>query len=67
MMMMMLVDSRNSSSTSIVGEQGCHSNTLKAMIKTALRGATVLLLGTGAVNAQQQIDLSAAPSTLALQ
>ncbi len=43
-----------------------HSNTLKAMIKTALRGATVLLLGTGAVNAQQQINLSAAPSTLTL-
>src|SRR5580692_6278611 len=43
-----------------------HSNTLKAMIKTALRGAAVLLLGAGAANAQQQINLSAAPSTLTL-
>src|SRR5579859_7658452 len=43
-----------------------HIYTLKAMIKTALRGAAVLLLGAGAANAQQQINLTAAPSTLAL-
>ena len=34
-------------------------NSLKAMIKTAVRGAAVLLLGVGAAGAQQQINLTA--------
>jgi hypothetical protein len=41
-------------------------NTLKAMMKTALRGAAVLLLGAGAAVAQQQINLTAGPSSLTL-
>jgi hypothetical protein len=43
-----------------------HINSLKAIIKTAVRGATVLLLGVGAAGAQQQINLTAAPTTATL-
>jgi len=43
-----------------------HINSLKAMIKTAVRGAAVLLLGVGAAGAQQQINLSAGPATASL-
>src|SRR6516225_3984323 len=43
-----------------------HINSLKAMIKTAVRGAAVLLLGAGAAGAQQQINLTAAPTTVTL-
>ena len=41
-------------------------NSLKAMIKTAVRGAAVLLLGVGAAGAQQQINLTAGPATASL-
>ncbi|KAA6458590.1 hypothetical protein DYQ86_18670 [Acidobacteria bacterium AB60] len=41
-------------------------NTLKAIVKTAARGAAVLLLGAGIARAQQVINLSAGASTLAL-
>ena len=34
-------------------------NSLKAILGTAVRGATVLLLGAGVASAQQQINLSA--------
>jgi len=38
-------------------------NSLKAMVKTALWGAAVLLLaGTGIAVAQQQVNLTAAPT-----
>jgi hypothetical protein len=39
-------------------------NTLKAVVKTALQGAAVLLFGIGVANAQEQLTLSAGPSTL---
>src|SRR5579863_10721277 len=38
-------------------------NSLKATLKTALLGAAVLLLGAGVAGAQQQINLTAAPTT----
>ena len=41
-------------------------NSLKAMIKTAVRGAAVLLLVAGAAATQAQVNLTAAPTTLAL-
>jgi hypothetical protein len=41
-------------------------NSLKAIVKTALRGAAVLLLGAGVAPAQQTINLSAGPSTATL-
>jgi hypothetical protein len=41
-------------------------NSLKAMIKTAMRGAAVLLLGAGAAAATAQVNLTAAPTTLTL-
>jgi hypothetical protein len=41
-------------------------NSLKAMIKTAMRGAAVLLLGAGAAAAMAQVNLTAAPTTLTL-
>src|SRR5580692_4071360 len=41
-------------------------NSLKAMIKTAMRGAAVLLLGAGAAAAMAQVNLTAAPTTLNL-
>src|SRR5580692_9558580 len=41
-------------------------NSLKAMIKTAMRGAAVLLLGAGAAAALAQVNLTAAPTTLTL-
>ncbi len=41
-------------------------NSLKAIIKTAVREAAVLLLGVGAAGAQQQINLTAAPTTATL-
>jgi hypothetical protein len=41
-------------------------NSLKAIVKTALRGAAVLLLGAGVASAQQTINLSAGPNTIAL-
>ena len=37
-------------------------NTLKAIAKAAVRGAAVLLFGAGVATAQQQINLTAAPS-----
>ena len=39
---------------------------LKAMIRTAIHGATALLLGAGVAAAQQQVNLTAAPTSLAL-
>ncbi len=41
-------------------------NSLKATIKSAVRGAAVLLLAAGAAVAQQQINLTAAPTSLTL-
>ena len=41
-------------------------NTLKAIAKAAVRGAAVLLFGAGVATAQQQINLTAAPSSLTL-
>jgi len=41
-------------------------NSLKAMIKTAMRGAAVLLLGAGAAAAQAQVNITAAPSSATL-
>ncbi len=41
-------------------------NSLKAIVKTALRGAAVLLLGAGVASAQQTINLSAGPTTATL-
>jgi hypothetical protein len=41
-------------------------NSLKAIVKTALRGAAVLLLGAGVAPAQQTINLSAGPTTATL-
>ena len=41
-------------------------NSLKAIIKTALRGAAVLLFGASAAVAQQQVNLTAAPTSLTL-
>jgi hypothetical protein len=41
-------------------------NTLKAIANAAVRGAAVLLFGAGVATAQQQINLTAAPSSLAL-
>ena len=41
-------------------------NSLKAILKTALRGAAVLLLGAGVAPAQQTINLSAGPTTATL-
>ena len=38
-------------------------NSLKATLKTALLGAAVLLTGAGVAGAQQQINLTAAPTT----
>ena len=38
-------------------------NSLKATLKTAVLGATVLLLGAGVAGAQQQINLTAGPAT----
>src|SRR5579863_5014211 len=43
-----------------------HINSLKALIKTTVRGAAVLLLGAGAAGAQQQINLTAAPTSVTL-
>ena len=43
-----------------------HINYLKSILKTAISGATVLLLGTSAASAQQQINLTAAPTALTL-
>ncbi len=43
-----------------------HINSLKAMIKLAVRGAAVLLLGVGAAGAQQTINLSAGPASASL-
>src|SRR5580704_7890249 len=37
-------------------------NSLKATLKTAVLGAAVLLLGAGVAGAQQQINLTAAPT-----
>ena len=37
-------------------------NSLKAIVKTALRGAAVLLLGAGVASAQQTINLAAGPT-----
>ncbi len=37
--------------------------TLKAILRTAAQGATVLLLGAAVAGAQQQINLAAGPST----
>jgi len=37
-------------------------NSLKAIFKTAVLGAAVLLLGAGVAGAQQQINLTAAPT-----
>ena len=39
---------------------------LKSILKKAVRGATVLLLGAGFAAAQQQINLSAGPSAALL-
>jgi hypothetical protein len=41
-------------------------NSLKAIVKTAVRGASVLLLGAGMASAQQQINLTAGAGTLTL-
>src|SRR5579871_5512400 len=41
-------------------------NSLKAIIKTAVRGAAVLLFGIGAASAQQTINLTASPLTATL-
>jgi len=41
-------------------------NSLKAIIKTAARGAAVLLLGAGMAGAQQQITLTAARTNTTL-
>src|SRR5580704_10755212 len=41
-------------------------NSLKAIVKTALRGAAVLLLGAGVAPAQQTINLSAGATTATL-
>jgi hypothetical protein len=41
-------------------------DTLKAMIQTAVRGAAVLLLGAGVAAAQQQVNLTAAPTSTML-
>jgi hypothetical protein len=41
-------------------------NSLKAIVKTALRGAAVLLLGAGVASAQQTINLSVGPTTATL-
>ncbi len=41
-------------------------NSLKAIVKTAVRGASVLLLGAGVASAQQQINLTAGSSTTIL-
>src|SRR5579863_5813841 len=41
-------------------------NSLKAKLKTAVLGAAVLLLGAGAAGAQQQINLTAQPTTVAM-
>ena len=43
-----------------------HNNSLKAMIKLAVRGAAVLLFGVGAAGAQQTINLSAGPASASL-
>ena len=40
-------------------------NSLKAILKTAVRGASVLLLGAGMASAQS-VNLTAGPSTLIL-
>ena len=37
-------------------------NSLKAILKTAVRGAAVLLLGAGVAAAQQQVNLTAGPT-----
>src|SRR5258708_11671259 len=39
---------------------------LKTILRTAIQGATVLLLGTCVASAQQQINLTAGPTTLTL-
>ena len=39
---------------------------LKAILRTAIQGATVLLLGTCVASAQQQVNLAAGPTTLTL-
>ena len=41
-------------------------NSLKAILKTTVPGASVLLLGAGLASAQQQVNLSAGPSTITL-
>src|SRR5258708_37829853 len=41
-------------------------NSLKAILKTAVRGASVLLLGAGFASAQQQLNLTAGPRTITL-
>src|SRR5215472_14268895 len=41
-------------------------NSLKAIVKTALRGAAVLLVGAGVASAQQTINLSAGAATATL-
>src|SRR5579864_7447766 len=43
-----------------------YMNSLKAIVKTAARGAAVLLLAAGAASAQQQINLTAGPVTATL-
>src|ERR1700747_3423738 len=42
------------------------SNSLKQTLKTAVLAATILLLGVSAALAQQQVSLTAAPSSLTL-
>src|ERR1700739_1603023 len=41
-------------------------NSLKSIVKTALRGGAVLLLGAGVASAQQTINLAAGPATATL-
>src|SRR5215469_15519954 len=41
-------------------------NSLKAIVKAAVLGASVLLFGAGITSAQQQINLTAGPSTITL-
>ena len=41
-------------------------NSLKAIVKTALRGAAVLLFGAGAASAQVSVNLTAGPATATL-